>query len=254
MTVVCYSRIMRVASHQAREKPPTLVGRFSAKSGRVSGAGETVMADGKNPQHGKENLAFQVNDDMIESSVSEITVTKCIEDNKSNCNGVSSDVLDQTKDTDSCGVNMEKSKEAVSLSPSGILGMSRRNCAVGPSFPDTSITTEKGEESCKDCSSSNACPSGTNGISLAGNSAFVVILSPNLNDSETTVQCVESREHFAGVGAGFSSKLGKSRVSPAVAEENSQGKELSRSNTLPGYLARVRERMTERIGDRQHRR
>ena len=213
------------------------------------------MADGKNPKDGKENLAFQNNVDMMESSIPEITVTKCTEADKSDCTSPSINAVDQTKDTDPRGILRGKSKAAVSLSPSGMFGMFRRNNAVGPSFPDTSITTKKGEESCKDCSSSEACPSATNGMPLAGRSASVVILPPDLKDSETAVKCVKSREHSAEGGVGFSGKIGKSRVSPALAEANCQGKELSSSSILSGYLARVRERIAERrIRDSQHRR
>lgn len=253
--MACYSRVMRVASHQAREKPPTMIGKFSDKSGQVPDAGEATMADGKNPKYGKENLAYQNNGDMMESSRSKITVTKCTEDDKSDCISLSRDVIDQTKDAVPRGVVRGKSKAAVSLSPSGMFGMCQGNCAVGPSYPDTSITTEKGEESCKNCSSSDACPSTANGMPLAGRSASVVIPQPNLKDSETAVKCVKSREHPTKGGVGFSGKIGKSRVSPAVAEANYQGKELSSSSILPGYLARVRERIAKRrIGDRQHRR
>lgn len=254
VTVACYSSVMKVARQQAREKPLTTVGRLS-KAGNDPDVGEKVVADGKSEAVVEENLAFTANDDKnSEAILLEESVTCYMEDKRAE------DDIHQSPDPHP-GSSMEV-QPATSVGCSGLLLGFRRNYAVAPVIPLPS--TEKAR-------------SGRFGISRTLDPTIIVLTDNPEEESTCKRKDGTSPWHTARARFGPSGKLGLSRVSPVSGDlpvMNSWTKDMSQKNKLtiiqeedkemdyptratklPGYLARVRERMAERkIGDRKTRR
>lgn len=246
VTVACYSSVMKVARQQAREKPLTTVGRLS-KAGNDPDVGEMVVADGKSEAAVEENLAFTANDDKnSEAILLEESFTCYLEDKRPE------DDIHQSPDPHP-GSSMEV-QPATSVGFSGLLLGFRRNHAVAPVVPLPS--TEKAR-------------SDTFGIYRTLDP--IIVLTDNPKESTCKRKDGTTPRHTLRARFGPSGKRSLSRVSPVM---NSWTKEISQKNKLmiiqeqdkemdyptratklPGYLARVRERMAERkIGDRQSRR
>jgi len=254
VTVACYSSVMKVARQQAREKPLTTVARLS-KAGNDPDVGEMVVADGKRQAAVEENLAFTASDDKnSEAILLEESVTCYMEDKRAE------DDIQQSPDPHP-GSSMEV-QPATSVGCSGVLLGFRRNHAVAPVVPLPS--TEK------------ARSGGTFGISRTLDPT-IIVLTDNPEESTCKRKDGTTPGHTARARFGPSGKLGLARVSPVSGDlpvMNSWTKEISQKNKLtiiqeedkemdyptratklPGYLARVRERMAERkIGTRQSRR
>ena len=255
VTVACYSSVMKVARQQAREKPLTTVGRLS-KAGNDPDVGGMVVADGKSEAAVEENLTFTANDDKNSGAILlEESVTCYMEDERPE------DDIHQVPDPHP-GSGMEV-QPATSLGCSGLFLGFRRNHAVAPVVPLP--LTEKAR-------------SDTFGISRTQLDPTIIVLTGN-PEEESTCKRKDGTSpwHTARARFGPSGNLGLSRVSPVSGDlpvMNSWTKEMSQKNKLtiiqeddkemdypiratklPGYLARVRERMAERkIGDRQSRR
>ena len=253
VTVVCYSSVMKVARQQAREKPLTTVGRLSKAGNDADAVGEMVVADGKSEAAVEENLAVTANDDKnSEAILLEESVTCYMEDERPK------DDIHEAPDPHP-GSGMEV-QPATSVGCSGLFLGFRRNHAVAPVVPLP--LTEKAR-------------SDTFGISRTQLDPTIIVLTGN-PEEESTCKRKDGTSpwHTARARFGPSGKLGLSRVSPVSGDlpvMNSWTKEMSqlkiiqeedkemdyptRATKLPGYLARVRERMAERkIGDRQSRR
>ena len=249
VTVACYSSVMKVARQQAREKPLTIVGRLS-KAGNDPDVGRMVVADGKSEAAVEENLTFTANDDKNSGAILvEESVTCYMQDERPE------DDIHQAPDPHP-GSGMEV-QPATRVGCSGLFLGFRRNHAVAPVVPLP--LTEKAR-------------SDTFGISRTQLDPTIIVLTSKRKRKDGT-----SPWHTARARFGPSGKLGLSRVSPVSGDlpvMNSWTKEMSQKNKLtiiqeddkemdyptratklPGYLARVRERMAERkIGDRQSRR
>lgn len=250
VTVACYSSVMKVARQQAREKPLTTVGRLS-KAGNDPDVGEMVVADGKSEAAVEENLAFTANDDKnSEAILLEESVTCYMEDNRPE------DDIHQSPDPHP-GSSVEV-QPATSVGCSGLLLGFRRNNAVAPVVP---------------LPSTEIVQSGTFGIPRTLDPT-IIVLTDNPEESKCKRKDDTTPRHTARTRFGPS---GLPRVRPVSGDlpvTNSWTKEMSQKNKLtitqeedkemdyptratklPGYLARVRERMAERkIGDRQSRR
>lgn len=267
VTVVCYSRVMKVACRQAREEPPIAVGRFSV-SEQIPDAGQEPGADGKLTKKAKQNLAF-IADDLPQISLTENDTSEAV--------SLPRDNIDQTRDPSPRGDVPEKSKASVNLRPSGMLGIFRSNPVVVPAIPNTSTASKQDAAACNDCMSSSASRSGALAIAIIQSPASDVVLPENPKTSTQAGKYAASHGHSSRTDAGPSGKVGKSRVSPLVAgspilnswtkvnprqrelvvipEEDGEVDYPARSSKLPGYLARVRGRMSKRgIGARQQRR
>lgn len=251
--MACYSSVMKVARQQAREKPLTTVGRLS-KGGNDPNVGEMVVADGKSEAAVEENLAFTANDDKHSDAILlEESFTCCMESK-----GPEDDIHQSPDAHESSGMEVQP---ATSMGCSGLLLGFRRNNVVAPVVPLPS--TEKAR-------------SGTFGISRTLDPT-IIVLTDNREESTSKRKDGTTPWHTARARFGPSGKLGLSRVGPVSGDlpvMNSWTKEISQKNKLtiiqeedkemdyptratklPGYLARVRERMTERkIGNRQSRR
>ena len=249
---------MKVARQQAREKPLTTVGRLSKAGNDADAVGEMVVADGKSEAAVEENLAFTENDDKNSDAILlEESVTCYMEDNRPE------DDIHQSPDPHP-GSGMEV-QPATSVGCSGLFLGFRRNHAVACAPVVPLPLTEKAR-------------SDTFGISRTQLDPIIIVLTGNPKEESTCKRKDgTSPWHTARARFGPSGKLGLSRVSPVSGDlpvTNSWTKEMSQKNKLtiiqeedkemdyptratklPGYLARVRERMAERkIGDRQSRR
>ena len=260
VTVTCYTGIMKVAFHQARDKPATAVGRIS-EAEQIPDASGAAVGDGKNPRNAKENLGFiaedKNNSDKLESNNSEATITECRESETTAVEGLSRDVIDQKRVRDQRGNVPRKSKASMSLSLLGMLGTSRRKPMVVSVVPNTS-TVKEDDVSRKDCPSSSASHSDTNGMSRRnpmvdstipstlsaiekddpsrkdcayfsanGSSTIspsvLVILPENPKNLVLTEKQVAPQNYSAKAFANSWGKCRKSRVSPVVADSPMNG-------------------------------
>lgn len=221
VTVVCYSSVLRVARHQARDKPPVKVGSFCASEhahsaipdvseATIPDVSKGEVVDGKIEEEskkpgkvvgGKENgaLIADSQSNKVKASLprgeSESPVVKLAEHNNSTKQGPSRivKIFDQERDLDH-----------------------RRHVAGNPENVETG--KERKEQN-------SASPSGGNKMSHIN--PFVIVVAPG--NTKT------SDKHSADPNINCSGRIGKSRVSPAAVvssainpwiEENPQSEEL----------------------------
>ena len=202
VTVVCYTGVMKVARRQAREKPPTTVGRFSESElhSEVPDVSKAAMADGKNEKtqensgkigRGKENVAY-------------------IADSKNN--------MDKLQSRDA-SLSLEESELAEHKYPAVIFDQKRDpgHCGDVPGNPSTT-ETGKDKASCmrtagrknkRKGGKTSVSPSGT--IGMTHLNPVVVLVSSGKRKILTG-----TGKHPAGASVSPSGRIGKSRVNPAA--------------------------------------